>query len=60
MLEKRLQIKVSPDESLIGSKVYRYTPAGGESVVAVKRITDINSSGSLYLKATTTIRMRML
>ncbi|MGI6578520.1 MAG: hypothetical protein ACOX1Q_11035 [Eubacteriales bacterium] len=34
--EKLADIKVSPDESLLGCEVYRYTPAGGEAVVAVK------------------------
>jgi hypothetical protein len=30
-------IEVTPDESLKGLEVYRYIPAGGEAVVAVKR-----------------------
>lgn len=34
---KIADIKVSPDKSLIGSEVYGYIPAGGESVVAVKK-----------------------
>ncbi len=35
--EKIGDIENSPDKSLIGSEVYKYIPAGGESVVAVKR-----------------------
>ncbi|NLM28045.1 MAG: hypothetical protein GX211_07700 [Clostridiaceae bacterium] len=34
---KIADITVSPDKSLIGSEVYRYVPAGGEAVVAVKK-----------------------
>jgi len=35
--EKIADIKESPDSSLIGCGVYKYTPAGGEAVVVVKR-----------------------
>jgi len=35
--EKITDIATSPDKSLIGSEVYRYIPAGGEAVVAVKK-----------------------
>lgn len=35
--ERIADIETSPDASLTGSKVYRYIPAGGEAVVAVKR-----------------------
>ena len=34
--EKIADITVSPDESLIGSEVFRYVPAGCDAVVAVK------------------------
>jgi len=34
---KIADISLSPDKSLIGSEVYSYVPAGGESVVAVKK-----------------------
>ena len=34
---KITDIALSPDKSLIGSEVYSYIPAGGESVVAVKK-----------------------
>ncbi|SHI60447.1 hypothetical protein [Thermoclostridium caenicola] len=37
--EKIATITTSVDESLIGLEVYRYTPAGGEAVVAVKKET---------------------
>jgi len=35
--EKIADIAKSPDKSLIGSEVYKYIPAGGEAVVAVKK-----------------------
>lgn len=35
--EKITDIAKSPDKSLIGSEVYKYIPAGGEAVVAVKK-----------------------
>ncbi len=35
--EKIAEIENSPDTSLVGCEVYRYVPAGGEAVVAVKR-----------------------
>ncbi len=35
--EKLTDITTSPDKSLIGSAVYRYIPAGGKAVVAVKK-----------------------
>ncbi|NLG88120.1 MAG: hypothetical protein GX494_02695 [Clostridiaceae bacterium] len=34
---KIADVTVSPDKGLIGSEVYRYIPAGGEAVVAVKK-----------------------
>jgi len=35
--EKIANITRSPDKSMIGSEVYKYIPAGGEAVVAVKK-----------------------
>jgi hypothetical protein len=35
--DKLADIKDSPDKSLIGCEVYRYTPASGEAVVVVKK-----------------------
>jgi len=35
--EKIADIKSGPDKSLIGCEVYRYNPAGGDAVVAVKK-----------------------
>jgi len=35
--EEITAITISPDESLIGSKVYQYLPAGSDAIVAVKK-----------------------